>query len=170
MVAEVTAIALPIHSLTSEQARDFARVLCHRMGLNRAEWLALVGSMLVWARARDERGMIWRNYNGGVMEPVSGWEGPKPVEIQPELAVNMMIRTAVWLSALRGKVAKRGDRVAFQCYGRTLFGRVIRKNSDGTLRIALEDDQVGFGKFTGGVYAGRTICSFEADAVAVLAR
>lgn len=166
----VTSIALPVSDPTTEQARDFARVLCHRMGLNRAEWLALVNSMMVWARARDERGVLWSRHTQGQMSAVHGWEGPKPVEIQGALAVNMMIRTAVWISALRGKVAKRGDCVAFQCYGRTLFGRVIRKNTDGTLRIALEDGQIGFGKFTGGVYAGRTIVSFDADECAVLAR
>lgn len=168
-VSVVTTVALPRYNsqLTAEQARDFARVLCYRMELTRAEWLALVNSPVAWARSRDERGMIWFN---GEHRAVHGWEGPRPVEIQPELAVNMMIRTIQWISALRGKVAKRGSLVCVQYCGHIVFGRVTRKNSDGTLRVVMDEDQIGFPKFTTGVYNNRTLTSVEPEMCAVLTR
>lgn len=171
-VSIVTSVALPRYNsrLTAEQARDFARALCYRMELTRAEWLALVNSPLVWARARDQRGVLWSRSSNGAMVAVHGWEGPKPVEIQPELAVNMMIRTIQWISALRGNVAKRGSLVCVQYCGHIVFGRVTRKNSDGTLRVIMDDDQVGFPKFTTGVYNNRTLTSVEPEMCAVLTR
>jgi hypothetical protein len=164
-----TSVALPSHyiGITREHARAFAAALINGMRLNAAEKAALIHAPTFFATKRDVHGVILSRR--GEVYPTSGWTGPVAVTYDPEMCVNTMERAACWISALRGSVAKRGSRVMTEYNGRAVFGTVKRVNDDGTVRIALDDDQVGFAKFTTGVYLGRTLTSVDVSMCAVLA-
>lgn len=168
-----TSVALPAHynGLTRDHARAFAAALINAMRLNAAEKSALLHAPTHFATMRDVHGIILSRGETVHMaaHPTYGWTGPRAVTYQPEMCVNTMERAARWISALRGDVAHRGSRVMVNFNGRPVFGRVGYVNSDGTLRIMLDSDQVGFARFTAGVYLGRTLTSVEPGMCAVLA-
>ena len=169
-----TSVVLPAHynGITRELARSFAAALINGMRLNAAEKAALLHAPTHFATMRDMHGIIISRSRGVVnmaAHPAYGWTGPRPVTYQPEMCVNTMVRAACWISALRGSVAKRGARVMTDYHGHAGFGAVQRVNADGTVRIALDDDQVGFARFRTGVYNGRTLTSVDVGMCAVLA-
>lgn len=160
--------ALPSHfrAYTREHARRFVEVLTERMQLTKTERAALIHAGVHWHTMRDRHGVI---INGKWTGPVADWTGPREIEWSPAALIHAMNDTACWISALRGKKARRGSAVMAVCCGRSVFGRVIRVNKDGTLRIRLDDGEASFARYTTGIYNGRTIIAMEPDFCAVLA-
>ena len=103
----ITRVSVPSDHYNLALAREFVCAVINSMRLCRAEKVALLHAAQKFHADRDLRGLIFFNGRVSTM-PLPAWPS---ICWSPAAIVNTTMRAAIWLSALRGKKAKRGSQV-----------------------------------------------------------